>query len=107
MTKMQKWLRFLRWLRKEFPTQKPAIVRSVNMEDDADVDLVGGKFVIYINKRKPYSTMCDSVMHEWAHALVWFGAGREVEHSDEWGLWYAKIYQAWDRWEPDVQPTKE
>lgn len=95
MTSRQKWLRTIAWLRREFPAQYKVRVRSVKMESyDGDTSWEIAYFHIRINRNKPLSTKLDTLLHEWAHCLTWFGADQEEDHSDEWGLWYAKIYRA-------------
>ncbi len=38
----------------------------------------------------------ETLLHEWAHALVWtYREVDRVEHRDEWGLAYARIYSAY------------
>lgn len=111
MTTKQKWLRMIRWIRKEFPAQKPVSVRSVNQslldDADADSDIVRGRFVIRIRQNASYSIKVDALCHEWAHVLTWFGAGREKVHHEEWGIWYAKIYQAWEDWHPSEEKKRD
>ena len=100
MTKKQKWLRLLAWLRREFPAQKPVKVRGKAMEDCAETRYERGHFNVSINSNKSYATMVDSAIHEWAHVLTWFGAGHEELHPEEWGVCYAKLYDAYDKWLP-------
>lgn len=107
LTGRQKWLRAIAWLRREFPTRYPIAIHSVpikreaNERDacDGDTDFIRGSFIIRINSRKWFNTRMDTILHEWAHAITWFGAGHYEEHPDEWGLAYAKIYRAWDAWD--------
>lgn len=98
LTKAQKWLRTINWLRREFPSRYPVTIRSKPAKKGSgDSDFRGRRFYIRINSRKPYSERIDTILHEWAHVLTWFGAGRAEDHSDEWGLWYAKLYRNWER----------
>ncbi len=101
MTNNQKWLRTLRWLRHEFPPQRKSVVRSVKIDRTTCgfICLHRDGFFIYVNKSLPNFVKLDTVIHEWAHALTWFGADQEEDHSDEWGLTYAKIYRAWIAWD--------
>lgn len=99
LTTTQKWLRTINWLRREFPSRYPVKVRSRPLKNlSGDSSFQNRRFYIRINSRKPYTERIDAILHEWAHVLTWFGAGRAEDHSDEWGLWYAKLYRAWDEW---------
>lgn len=103
MTSLQKWLRTIAWLRREFPAQYPIYIRSEEIRNgdyDGDARFVSRdkQFFIRINSRRPLSAKIDTLLHEWAHCLVWFGADQKEDHSDEWGLWYAKVYRAFQEW---------
>ncbi len=103
MANSQKWLRTIAWLRREFPAQHKVRIRSVKMKDyDGEAIFQNQsrykQFLIRINRNKPLATKLDTLLHEWAHCLTWFGAEQEEHHSDEWGLWYAKIYRAFEKW---------
>ena len=102
LNQQRRWLRLLAWLRREFPAQKPVTVRSVKMHKDmcGEASYDGRVFRILINRDKPKEVVFETAIHEWAHVLTWFGAGHEEEHPDEWGLCYAKIYNAYDNWNP-------
>jgi hypothetical protein len=39
----------------------------------------------------------DALLHEWAHALTWFGNDND-EHGPEWGLTYARLYRSFLTW---------
>ncbi len=102
LNQQRRWLRLLAWLRREFPAQVQVKVRSVVMKDDAETYTYRRRGCIYvdINKNKSYGTMSDAAIHEWAHVLTWFGAEHKEEHPAEWGVCYAKIYNAYDNWNP-------
>lgn len=55
------------------------------------------KVVIRINSSRPWKVKCDSIMHEWAHAMEWEANwaddGPKEEHGETWGVWYSKIYR--------------
>lgn len=100
LTTAQKWLRTINWLRREFPSRYPVRIRSRILSGcSGDCSFENRRFYIRIDSTKEYSEKIDTLLHEYAHALTWFGAGRAEDHSDEWGLWYAKLYRAWDKWE--------
>jgi len=99
LTQAQKWLRTINWLRREWPARYPVKVRSMPLKGlSGDSSFRARQFRIRINRKKSYSERIDTILHEWAHVLTWFGAGRAEDHSDEWGLWYAKLCRAWDKW---------
>lgn len=99
MTNNQKWLKTLRWLRHEFPAQRRVVVRSVEIKDCCGyISLHRECFFIRVDKLLPDFVRLDTIIHEWAHALAWFSADQEEDHSDEWGLSYARIYRAWVKW---------
>jgi len=105
MTNNERWRRVVGWLRKVHPPHLPITVHQVEpetidkkyghtwLDDDA------GYLRIEINKRKWFGQKLDTVLHEWAHALTWFGAETNYEdHSAEWGIAYAKVYRTFLRW---------
>jgi len=99
LTTTQKWRKTLGWLRRNFPTQFPVTVRSVQMKDDGETsEYKGPQFIILINRNKSLAVRIDSILHEWAHVLTWFGAGHYEEHPDEFGLCWAKIYRTFIEW---------
>lgn len=105
MTREQKFRRVLRWLRKEHPPHLPVRLRQVDRPDMAKcdghtwLDKDAGVFRIEINRRRWYGTRLDTLIHEWAHALTWFGAETEIEdHGAEWGIAYARLYRTLHKW---------
>lgn len=89
------------WLRKNFPTPYPVTVRIIKFQDDAcgECYRLNKNIVIRINKETPRHEQISSLIHEWAHAMTWPNSRLEkinaLEHPDEWGLDYAKIYRGW------------
>jgi len=110
MTNKQKWQKLLRWIRRKFPPPHQVAVKCEPLEDYGlityYIDETGKpSFVIHINTKLKYSDKAYTLLHEWAHLLVWFGADHDIDHSDEWGLCYAKLYRAYERLE--VQNAKD
>ncbi len=100
LTNQQKWLRLLVWLRREFPLRYPITVRSKKMKDnDGTTDFIRGRFLIEIEKHTSHTTRVDSILHEWAHAISWFGGGHYEDHPDEWGLAFVKVYRSFLEWD--------
>lgn len=91
----------MRFLRQKFPVRKPITVRRVaklgHPRDQADCEFTGKNFVIRLRKNQSHVLLVDSLIHEWAHALTWFGADEDF-HGPEWGLAYARIYRAFLQW---------
>jgi predicted SprT family Zn-dependent metalloprotease len=48
------------------------------------------KFIIHINKQHALGTQIETLLHEWAHALVWHPNERVV-HRTEWARMYVKL----------------
>jgi len=107
MTSLQKWLRTIVWLRREFPAQHKVQVRSRQLKDyHGDASFVKEYFYIQINCRKSFSARIDTLLHEWAHALTWFGNDGDA-HGSEWGLMYAQLYRNWLTWNYGQGPENE
>ena len=92
LTEARKWRRTLAWLRRAFPLQSPATVQSRPLKKvHGDTEFVKSRFYIRIDSSASLDVKLDTIMHEWAHALTWFGAEQAEDHSDEWGL----AFQVW------------
>ncbi len=100
LTTSKKWLRTIAWLRRNFPAQHIICVRSKPMKKYQGTTRYSGKrFCIEINRKQCFLLRIDTLIHEWAHALTWFGAETHIDdHSSEWGLAYARIYRAYIAW---------
>jgi len=96
LTVDSKWRRTLAWLRREFPTAKKVRVRQLDIEDQGTCDFVNYHFEIKV-KKQCFKLRIDTLLHEWAHALTWFGNDSD-SHGSEWGLMYAKLYRNWLIW---------
>ena len=100
MTTAQRWIRLIAWLRRNFPTQVFVRIRSVhNLKYQGEVLLVNKIFQLEINRKLSFDLRVDTLIHEWAHALTWFGAETHLDdHSAEWGITYARIYRTFIEW---------
>lgn len=98
LTTAQKWRKTIAWLRRNFPSRYPVVVRSVPLKIHGDTDYEKNKFLVRINSKKSHSARIDTILHEWAHVLTWFGAGHYEDHPDEWGLCWGKIYRTFVEW---------
>ncbi len=96
----QKWLRTIAWLRRNFPARAKVYVRSVrNYEYQGEALFRDNLFTIWIRGEQSLNLRMDTLIHEWAHVLTWFGAETHQEdHSAEWGIAYAKIYRTFLEW---------
>ena len=93
------------WLVDNFPSPYPTnlILRGDKDRDSRKfegwVELNGRSLDISINMRYPKYVLIDTLLHEMAHACTWVNKRMEPhvhEHSDEWGLVYARIYRAFN-----------
>ncbi len=92
LTVDSRWRRTLKWLRREHPLGKHVRVRQTNISDQGGCDYINHRFEIEIAKKQCLNLRMDTLLHEWAHALVWFGNDADA-HDSEWGLAYAKLYR--------------
>ena len=90
----KQWKDTIYWLRDNFPSN--TVVRCSRIKNWGGIEYKKGKFYIKINCNVPYSFRFESLLHEWAHALVWCDV--EWAHTDQWGISYAKIYRTFYGW---------
>ena len=102
LTVDKKWLRLKRWLRREFPPRYPVTIRRTSFREKfhgytvfLDDDL---RFVIRVRIDQSTALQIDTLIHEYAHVLAWFGLDEDV-HAEEWGVAYARIYRAFIEWD--------
>jgi len=101
LTTNTKWRRMLAWLRREFPLQRPVTVRRLRLLGDecGTCVLERQRFRLEIASNQCSTLQRDSLLHEWAHAMTWFGADAVRQfHGPEWGLAYAKLYRRFLVW---------
>lgn len=101
MTTARKWRMLLAWLHRNFSLVSRCQVRTIKMPGTlcgtTDRDKKG--FHIRVRRGLCFTLRIDTLIHEWAHALTWFGAETNNEdHSAEWGIQYAKIYRTFCEW---------
>jgi hypothetical protein len=97
LTVDSKWRKTLSWLRREHPLGKKVRVRQIDMKDQGETSYVNHRFEITILKKQCLNLRMDTLLHEWAHALTWWGNDAD-EHGSEWGLAYACLYRTWITW---------
>lgn len=106
LTVDQKFRLILRLLRERFPTDLPVRVRRVTKEImGADTpygicSLVNASkpkskryYLILINKQHPWSQQCETILHEWAHALTWYQLEDGKDHGDIFARKYGVLYR--------------
>ena len=103
MTTAQKWLRLIAWLRRNFPTEHISTIKSITIKEYGYTEFKnsppGYGFCVKINRKQCFALRVETLIHEWAHALTWFGAETHLDdHSAEWGITYARIYRTFIEW---------
>jgi len=100
LTAGQKWLRIIAWLRRNFPASSPVYVQSIPMKGMHGCTTSEAEyFQISIHRNQSIALRIETLIHEWAHVLSWFGAETHLDdHSAEWGLAYARIYRTFVEW---------
>jgi hypothetical protein len=70
-----------------------------------DVALIKGRFLIRIDSRLVWEVAIDILLHEVAHCVAWPHKKLHKErpdHSDEWGLAFARIYRRFHEEDGDL-----
>jgi hypothetical protein len=99
MTAAQKWRKLLAWLRRNFPADYAVTVRTTPLKKHHGYTEYNGKFQVKINRKQCLALRVETLIHEWAHVLTWFGAETHLDdHNSEWGLAYARIYRTFLEW---------
>lgn len=105
LTVDSRWRKTLAWLRREHSLVKRVRVRQLVMKDQGSCDYINHRFEIEV-KKQCLNLRVDTLLHEWAHAMTWFGNDSD-SHGPEWGLMYAKLYRTWLTWNYDLGPVDE
>ena len=74
-----------------FPVHKPVIVRVNRLKDEGSCAETAKRFYVTINRELSLSEQKDVLQHEWAHMKA--GWTTKQQHTDVWGVWYARIYR--------------
>ena len=100
LTTKQKWLRTIAWLRRNFPAEGEVCMESRRLkEGHGYTNHKYGIFYVKIHGNQSLALRVETLIHEWAHVLSWFGAETHLDdHSAEWGLAYARIYRTFVEW---------
>ena len=107
-SKRLRWHQIHRWLQAEFPTARPTILKVMAMPrgERGDCTRYGQDLVIRMSPRLPWEYGNEILFHEYAHAMTWPLAKIEhevLDHSDEWGLAYARLYRAFEEDDGDLR----
>ena len=102
LAKEQKWQATLRWLRRNFPVEyRVEVQSSIQIKDCGDTTYSESSksFKIRVRKSQSLTSKIDTIIHEWAHVVTWFGFESEKEdHSGEHGMAQSKIYRTFLLW---------
>lgn len=80
----------------KFKIKKKVTLRMCKMRDHASCNSDGESYFISINKDDCVDCCYDSCVHEVAHVLQnWRD---KEEHSENWGIWYSRVYRAFLEW---------
>lgn len=84
--------RLVQLLKKEHSPNLPVKVRrvSVPFNNDGDCQKKDGYFLIRIERTLEEHEAIETLLHEWAHLLVW---DHTQKHTNEWGVAYSKMYR--------------
>jgi hypothetical protein len=83
------------WLVDKYPTPFPTELRQAKLVgENGEACKVGGRLRITIHSQIPLHHAIEILLHEYAHCVSWTYSTMEKHtfpHSDEWGLWLAKL----------------
>ncbi len=94
---MKRLWKYLRLLKRDFPTSKPVRVRTspdLHSEDDkvfGTCRLMDGYFLISLDRNHVESVVIDTLFHEWVHALLWPRC--KFRHTKRFWDQYGEIYR--------------
>ena len=74
-----------------FKLDKPVVMAVRKMKDQGSASDSGKRYTISVNKSLSLSEQKEVVCHEYAHLLA--GWDEKKQHTDEWGIWYSRIYR--------------
>ena len=94
------------WLKREHSPRYVVSVRTLAMKEEihGDTTFNGQRFLIRLARRQSFALWADTLLHEWAHVLTFHGTDGDV-HGPEWGLAYARLYRAYERWDASKRVT--
>ncbi len=83
-------------LAEQAPLQAPGsvVIRAIEEDYMGLTTWEGDHFQVLIEARQCMGGIIDTLLHEWAHAMVW-NASQESQHDALWGVSYAHCYRIW------------
>ena len=94
MLNIKRWRTLTRNLREQFPMDCHVEVRRRPLKKECGNTIYDGrKYVIAVDSSQDWDGQVDTLVHEWAHVLAIESSYR---HSDEWGVFYAKVFEVID-----------
>jgi uncharacterized protein YjaZ len=98
------------WLVHTYPTPFPTELRYAKIDgDNGESCKVGNKIRITLHSSLPLHHAIEILIHEYCHCVSWSYPTMEKHtptHSDEWGLWVARIYRAFYDEDGDEESRK-
>ena len=91
-----------RWLKEEYPTPHPVLIKFGTRDhrakdtDGGGCQRVGREIIIDIDTSQLWTAAVETLLHEWAHAVIWPHAHLEdyqVDHGIEFSLKFGEIYR--------------
>ena len=83
-------------LRSGFPTKRAILLRCQKMKHfgscSAHDEQIDGPITLTLNKDSDRDMQVDTLMHEFAHAIIYDAGDFSGKHDSNWGICYAKIY---------------
>lgn len=97
-TKTRQKYKRLYWIikavRKDFPVSLPIKVKRKKLKDLFGYASKGKKcYYIYIDEDLDRSVAIDTFIHEMGHILTWEISDTIVDHGQEWGKAYSRLYR--------------
>ena len=85
-------------IRKKEDRLKLKLVRGVKPRSDPGyVILRKRKLIVHVDVKYPLHFCIDTLLHEYGHAISWRHVSMDAyvpDHSDEWGVCFARVYRA-------------
>jgi hypothetical protein len=83
-------------LRKNFPTERPVIVRRVKKKtSESTLFFDSAMFRVYISTNQSAEAQIDAILHEASHVLA---IEESCRHEEIWSKYYGKIYSKFEQW---------
>ena len=103
------WQRLVRHLRAKHPLKHHRlVVKRCKLSEDCGLTYPpspGGTISIVVCGTKTMTEQVDTLIHEWAHALL-FDVGWKITRGDphigQWGRKHAAVYRTWVAWQDRV-----